>query len=200
MISLPTTYLATVALHAVVLSILVACVLTVIRQPSRRSFAAIAGLLAMGVLPWFTALRPEQSERTSSVEVLPQTISPTLPAWTVVTLSAPEVRDTVPQDMAAKAPTAFAIPEPVEAVVSVWCIGTGARLVLLAGALFRTVFWRRSLLPMDNEAWERLAAVSSDLPDRSRFLLSDTTTSPCVTGFFRTRIVLPDFLLADGAE
>ncbi|RYD20519.1 MAG: M56 family metallopeptidase [Verrucomicrobiaceae bacterium] len=200
MSSLTITYLATVALHAAVLSIVAAGLLSAIRQPSRRSFVAVAGLLAMGVLPWFTALRPEQSERASSVEMLPQVISPTLPAWTVVTLSAPEVKETVRREMVAKAPTAFVFPEPVESIVSVWFIGTGAGLILLVCALFRTVFWSGSLLPMDDEAWERLAAVSSDLPDRSRFLLSDTTTSPCVTGFFRPRIVLPCFLLEKEAE
>ncbi|RYD50203.1 MAG: hypothetical protein EOP85_00055, partial [Verrucomicrobiaceae bacterium] len=168
----PDTYLPTVALHAVLLSILAAISLSRVRQPARRSFVAVAGLLAMGVLPWFTALRPEQGERTLSVEELPQAISPTLPAWTVVTLSAPEVKETARQEMVAEAPAKFALPELVEAAVCVWCIGTGAGLILLAFALLRTVFWRRSLLPIDDEAWKKLAAVSSDLPERSRFLLS----------------------------
>ena len=82
--STSTTYLLNVALHAAMLSIVASILLRVLRQARHRSVAAIAGLLAIGFLPWMTALRPAQPVIAPTREI--QTQAPILPTWTVATV------------------------------------------------------------------------------------------------------------------
>ncbi|RYD50202.1 MAG: hypothetical protein EOP85_00050 [Verrucomicrobiaceae bacterium] len=198
--SISTTYLLNVALHGAVLSILATGLLALLRRPGQRSFVAIAGLLAVGVLPWVTALRPEQRVSEPVAAVQQQPVSSSLPLWTVVTLPAPEEKFVVEYSAPVADASPFVLPDPLECVLLAWAAGTSAGLLLLAGALLKVVLWKRSLRPLDDEAWKNLTAFSSDVPARHLFLLSEAATSPCVAGFFRPRIVLPHFLLEKDAE
>ncbi len=93
--SVSNTYLLNVALHGAVLSIFATGLLALLRRPGQRSFVAIAGLLAVGVLPWMTALRPERRVSEPLAEISTQPVSPALPMWTVVTLPLPEEKSVV---------------------------------------------------------------------------------------------------------
>lgn len=198
--SVSTTYLLNVALHGAVLSIFAMGVLALLRRPGRRSFVAISGLLAVGVLPWMTALRPERRGGKPVAEVQAQPVSPALPLWTVVTLPMPQEKPVVVPSEPVANTASFVFPDPLTCVVSVWAAGTAAGMILLAWALLKVGFWKRSLRPLDDKAWDTLTSLSPDIPARHLFFLSESTTSPCVTGFFRPRIVLPGFLLKKGAE
>lgn len=198
--SVSTTYLLNVALHGAVLSIFATGLLALFRRPGRRSFVAISGLLAVGILPWMTALRPERRISEPVAEVQAQPVSPTLPLWTVVTLPMPEEKSVVKNSEPVADARPFVLPDPLTFVVFMWGAGTVAGMLLLAGALLRVWFWKRSLRTPDDKAWQTLASLSPDIPGRHLFLLSESTTSPCVTGFFRPRIVLPRFLLEKEAE
>lgn len=198
--SVSITYLLNVALHGAVLSIFATGLLALLRRPGQRSFVAISGLLAVGVLPWMTALRPEQRVSEPVAEIQTQPVSPALPLWTVVTLPMPEEKSVVETREPVADARPFVLPSPLTCVVFMWAAGTVAGTLLLAGALLRVCFWKRSLRPLDDKAWQTVTPLSPDIPGRHLFLLSGSTTSPCVTGFLRPRIVLPSFLLEREAE
>lgn len=198
--SISTTYLLNVALHGAVLSIFATGLLVLLRRPGQRAFVAISGLLAMGVLPWMTALRPERRVSEPVAEVQTQPASPTLPLWTVVTLPMPEEKSVVDTREPVADALPFVFPDPLTCVAFVWGAGTAGGTILLAGALLRVCFWKRSLRPLDDETWQTLTSLSPDITGRHLFLLSESATSPCVTGFFRPRIVVPGFLLEKDTE
>lgn len=188
--SISTNYLLNVALHAVILSVFAGLVLMALRQARHRSVAAIAGLLAVGFLPWLTALRPAQPMTTPVPEIQTQD-APALPTWAVMTLPAKQTETPVP----AAAPGKFVFPDPLVFFATIWAAGAGAGLLLLAIASLKVRSWRKSLLPLDDTMWQSLQGISPQVPGRNDFLLSETTASPCVTGLFLPRIVLPRFLL-----
>lgn len=195
-----TTYLLNVALHGAVLSIFATGLLVLLRRPGKRSFVAISGLLAVGVLPWMTALRQERRVSEPVAEIQVQPVSPTLPLWTVVTLPMPEEKSVVENSEPVADAPPFVFPDILTCVVFMWAAGTAAGTILLAGAVLKVCIWKRSLRPLDDGAWQALASLSPDIRGRHLFLLSESTASPCVTGFFRPRIVLPIFLLEKEAE
>jgi beta-lactamase regulating signal transducer with metallopeptidase domain len=198
--SFSNTYLLNVALHGAVLSIFATGLLALLRRPGQRSFMAIAGLLTVGILPWITTLRPERRVNEPVAEISAQPVSPTLPVWTVVTLPMPEEKSVVETSGPVADAPSFVFPSPLACVVFTWAAGTAAGLILLAIAVLRVCLWKRSLRSMDEKTWQILTALPYDVPSRRLFLLSESTTSPCVTGFFRPRIVLPRFLLEKEAE
>jgi len=79
-------YLLNVALHAAILSASASLCLLLMRQERYRSLVAITGLLAVGFLPWFSALSRSSERSVVSSEIVDQPMA--LPTWTVVTLSA----------------------------------------------------------------------------------------------------------------
>ncbi len=199
--SISSTYLLNVALHGAVLSIFATGLLVLLRRPGQRSFVAISGLLAVGVLPWMTALRPERRVSEPVAQIQAQPASPTLPLWTIVTLPMPEEKSVVDHsEPVATPPRPFVFPDALTCVALIWAAGTATGLILLAGALLKACLWKRSLRPLDETACQTFASLSPDIPRRHLFLLSESTTSPCVTGFVRPRIVLPVFLLEKDAE
>ncbi|RYD19050.1 MAG: M56 family metallopeptidase, partial [Verrucomicrobiaceae bacterium] len=198
--SVYSTYLLNVALHGSVLSIFATGLLVLLRRPGQRSFVAISGLLAVGVLPWMTALRPERRVSEPVAEIQAQPVSPALPLWTVVTLPMPEDKFVVDDSEPVADAPPFVLPDALTCIVFTWAAGTAAGILLLAGATLKVCSWRRSLRPLDDETWQTVTFLSPDIPGRHLFLLSASATSPCVTGFFRPRIVLPSFLLENEAE
>jgi beta-lactamase regulating signal transducer with metallopeptidase domain len=197
--NISTTYLLNVALHAAVLSVFASLVLMALRHARHRSVAAIAGLLAVGFLPWLTALRPAQPIAAAAPKIEAQHEAPALPTWTVVTLPAPQKVIPAPTEPAA-APAKFVFPDPLHTLVILWATGAGVGLLLLTIATLKVGRWRKSLVPLDAAAWQSLQTLSSELPAQRHFLLCKSTASPCVTGLFRPRIVLPKFLLEPGSE
>jgi beta-lactamase regulating signal transducer with metallopeptidase domain len=195
--TISTTYLLNVALHAAILSVFATFALLVMRQARHRSVTAIVGLLAAGFLPWLTALRPARPVAAPVAEI--QTQSPSLPTWTVVTL--PMERDNTPKPAERSvAPPKFGFPDPLTATVMTWAAGSGTGIFLLVCAMLRLRIWRKSLSPPDDAAWETLRSLSPEIPERHHFLISQATASPCVTGLYQPRIVLPRFLLSSASE
>ncbi len=192
----PTTYLLNVALHAAILSIFASGVLLAIRQARYCSVVAIFGLLAVGFLPWITAIRPARPVILPAPEI--QTQSPNLPVWRLVTL--PMARE-IPRSMEPHAaPPKFVFPAPLITIVTTWAAGCGIGFLLLVGEMLRLRNWRKYLSPPDDAAWETFRFLTLEIPSRQHFLISTASTSPCVSGFFRSRIVLPQFLLSAASE
>jgi beta-lactamase regulating signal transducer with metallopeptidase domain len=194
--SISPTYLLNVSLHAAILSVFASLILLALRQARHRSVAAIVGLLAVGFLPWLTALRPAQPMIAPVPEI--QTQAPILPTWTVATVSAPTEIPTPTEPVAP--PAKFVFPAPLPILATLWATGAGISLMLLGVAALKVRHWRKSLVSLDDSAWQTLQSLAPEIPARHRFLLSETTASPCVTGFFRPCIVLPRFLFNAGSE
>ncbi len=189
--SISTTYLLNVALHAAILSVFSSLVLLVLRQARHRSVAAIVGLLSVGFLPWLTALRPVQPVIAPVAEIQTQD-APALPTWTVMTVPAQQKAASVP----APAPEKFVFPDPLILFVTIWAAGAGIGLLLLTIASLKVRNWRKLLVRPDDTTWQTLQSRSPGIPARQHFRLSETHASPCVTGFFQPVIVLPRFVLA----
>ncbi len=194
-------YLMNVALHAVALSALATTALVLTRRLPNRTAVAIAGLLAAGVLPWITALRPV--EKAVSTAVVPmEAPKEILPTWTVMKMRAPEV---TLAPVAARADVSSAMPRqvrketslpdwPTMAVVA-WAAGSAGWLVFSGIAWMRVRNWRKGLVPVDEAAWEKIKGCGNEGVGREVFLIDEAMASPCVTGFLKPRIVLPRFLL-----
>ncbi|GAA5130224.1 M56 family metallopeptidase [Luteolibacter yonseiensis] len=194
--SLPTTYLLNVALHAGILSVFATLLLAFIRLPGRRSFAAISGLLVVGLLPWITALRPSPTPDVSPIipeaQVAPAPAE--LPLWTIVTVP---VRNeaAAPSEPYSESGAKWELPDFPTTVITLWATGVGIGLGLLALAMMRVMLWKRSLKPLDDSTWDVLRHIVPSGTARTDFIISPATTSPCVIGFLRPRIVIPHFLL-----
>lgn len=191
--SISATYFLNVALHAAILSILATAILLTLRQARYRAIAAIAGLLAVGYLPWISALRSSPAEAAAVAEIA----SGRLPVWTVVTLPAqtPAIGTPVSQS---SDPIAFWA--PTKSAIALWAAGSVAGLFLLGIAWVRQRHWTSSLEGIDDASWAKLQTVTSSLPDRSAFFLTSSVASPCITGFRHPRVVLPRFLFAEDSD
>jgi beta-lactamase regulating signal transducer with metallopeptidase domain len=191
--SISTTYFLNVALHSAILSVLAAAILPVIREARHRSVSAIAGLLAVAVLPWISALRT--ASEITSVGTGNLSAAVDLATWTVATLpAAPHEITSAARTGITASETMFS--EPVGFAIALCPAGTAIGLVLLGFASLRVLIWRKSLKPIDDLSWEKLQAALPGLGGRNRFLVTGQPASPCVTGFWSPRIVIPRSLLA----
>lgn len=194
--SLPTTYLLNVALHAGVLSVFAALLVVFLRLPQQRSFVAIAGLLVVGFLPWITALRPAPKPRAlPPITELQAAHSPAeLPIWTIVTV--PMKNDFIePFTPTIIVENKGELPDLLTGLIVLWAAGTSIGLVLFTVAWVKVMLWRKSLTHLDDTTWQRLRGIALDHMAQSDFLICPTNASPCVVGFWRPRIVIPHFLL-----
>ena len=194
--SFTTTYLLNVALHSALLSVFAGVLAGLLRRPGQRSCAIIAGLLAVGLLPWVTALRPGQPDSAPVPKVVTQLAA--LPVWTIAT---------VPMETASKpifpppvAPAGLVVPGFIAMVVLTWAVGTGVGLVLFAIAFFKLTVWRGSLKNLDEAAWHALQNAAPEIPARRHLRSCEIAASPCVIGFWRPAIVIPAFMLENGSE
>lgn len=191
-------YLLTVALHAMILSVFASAILLVVRQARYRAVIALCGLLALAILPWFTALRSSPVADVASAKNSAAPAPAALPVWTVVTLPM-ETPVTASAVRKAVDPAGFAFPDPLKSALALWAVGTVAGCILLGCAWLRQRRWMRSLDAIDDVSWEKLQATDAALPPRSRFRLTSATASPCVSGLRHPCVVLPRFLFADDA-
>jgi len=206
-------YLLNVALHVVVLSALATVALALTRSLRNRTVVAVAGIMAAGVLPWITALRP--MDRPSAVIVRKAEASPRetiLPMWTVVKMKMPETASVpiaAPEEPAAtkvatvgvsKAVSPWTLPDWPGLFAWVWGAGGAVCFLVLASRWLRVREWRKKLAPVDGEFWSRIEPHAGDDMTPGIFLMDRSAASPCVTGFLRPRIVLPLFLLEKRSE
>ncbi|MES2660399.1 MAG: M56 family metallopeptidase [Verrucomicrobiota bacterium] len=194
--SISSTYLLNAALHAVILSIFASLVLMVLRQAKHRSIASIAGLLAVGFLAWLTALRPAPTKIAAVPEI--QTQARVLPTWTVAIM--PAMMDHPTYIQPGEAPAKFVSPDPLTSCIMIWATGSGIGIFLLGIALLKVRRWRKSLRLPDNTAWQNLHNLAPETPTRGHFRISESAASPCVTGFWQPKIVIPRFLLGNDSE
>lgn len=194
--SISTTYLLNVALHAAALSIFSSLVVLAMRQARHRSVAIILALLAVGLLPWLTALRPAQPAAGPVAESQP---SPSvLPTWTIsVTPAMAEHREIAEPD---GAPEKWILPDPLESLITIWAAGSGIGFIMLGIAMLKVRIWRKFHSLPDETVWQRLRSLATEVPARDRFRISESTASPCVTGFWKPEIVIPRFLLDGDSE
>lgn len=194
--NLITTYLLNVALHAGVLSIFAALIVAFLRLPQQRSFVAIVGLLAVGFLPWITALRPVPASRTlpAIIEVHATPPPAELPLWTIVTVPAKnEVAEPLVPSVATTAE--WKLPDFLTSLMALWAAGTGIGLVLFTLAWAKVMLWKKSLAYPDDITWQKLRSLVPYHLGKRDFLICPSDASPCVIGLWRTRIVIPRFLL-----
>lgn len=190
------TYLLNVALHGAILSVFASLAMVAMHQARHRSVTAIAALLAVGFLPWVTALRPAQHAPDAEIQS-PEAAS--LVTWTVITLPVTQKAIPTPAEDAAS-PAENVFPDPVTTFAVIWAAGTGIGLLLLTIAALEVRSWRRSLVRMDEATWQTLQSLVPEIQVCPRFRLSETHISPCVTGIFEPVIIMPRFLLASKEE
>ncbi|MGC4015606.1 MAG: M56 family metallopeptidase [Luteolibacter sp.] len=186
-------------LHSIAFALVAWIAVRCLRHPRLRAAAALTGLLAAGILPWFSAIRLPEKEMPAAL----QTPARVLPSWRIT------LKDASPSGLDATSPVAaistsppthsrFLAASPLsswQALGLLWLTGTVLWLLLDVRAIWRIRVWRRSLVPLTDEEW---SALSSELPlDRSQVWRSNEVVSPCVTGFFRPRLVIPRFLLVE---
>lgn len=196
--TISTIYLLNVALHGSILSVVASLILSALRQSRYRSIAAIAGLLAIGFLPWFTAMHLAQRTPAPIPEIQTQD-TPALPTWTVVTFSAQQ-KSTPVSAVFTAVPEKFTFPDLLALFTTFWAVGTCIGLFLLGVAVLKSRSWRKSLRPLDDTTWQTLRTLMPEIPSRSHFWFSESAASPCVAGLWQPRIILPRFLFTSGSE
>ncbi|GAA5130168.1 M56 family metallopeptidase [Luteolibacter yonseiensis] len=201
--NLSSTYLLNVALHAALLSVFTSLLLVCLRLPEKRAFVAIVGLMAVGVLPWITALRPAAAPRIFQPAAGIQEPPSGLALWTVATVP---MKTTVeveipPTSQSGIAPAAGRVyPNFPYLFNTLWAVGSGIALLKLCIAWLQVVVWRKSLAQPDDASWSALQQLVPEAPARGRFRICQGWMSPCVTGFWRPLIVIPSFLLDAGSK
>jgi beta-lactamase regulating signal transducer with metallopeptidase domain len=189
--SLPDHYLATVALHTLVLSAAVFLAILCLRKPQRVAIVALCGTLAIVVLPWISAMRPQPSpgaEEATRPNVSTQAV---LPQWTVVRIPALAT----PATLTPRSSASFAMPETATFGAAIWALGGAIALIPLMMASIRVMRWRRALAQPDEAAWQAIQHAEPEHPGRHHFRISPVDGSPCVAGFFKPVIIVPSFLL-----
>jgi beta-lactamase regulating signal transducer with metallopeptidase domain len=91
--------------------------------------------------------------------------------------------------------TEWNFPDFPRVVGMLWVIGTAVGLVRLGIAFLQVAVWKKSLIPPDDSEWLALHRLVPEAPARHHFRICQRTVSPCVTGFWRPKIVIPEFLL-----
>lgn len=184
-------YFLNVALHAVLLSAVVSLALVFVRRPARRAALALAAVLVVGLLPWVSALLP-RGEAQAVAEV-PAQAAADFAAWRVVTIPANDF--TVSQAPSTAAAPDLSLPSAWTLGAWAWLGGTSVALAVTALGLARLARWRATLRKPDaDEAVLLAVAMPAGLTMRE-IRLSKAACSPCVTGFMRPLLVLPDDLL-----
>ena len=184
-------YFMNVALHAVLLSAAASLALVFVRKPARRGALALAAVISVGVLPWVSPLLSVR-EAEAFAEVSPRATAD-LAAWKVFTIPVDDLA--VYEGPAESTAPVVALPSARTLAAWAWLGGTCLGLLAIAGSLARLGRWRASLeRPHSSQAEVLGDALPPGLAVED-ILLSKEAGSPCVTGFRRPLMVLPEHLL-----
>ncbi|MCW1884413.1 M56 family metallopeptidase [Luteolibacter flavescens] len=186
---LPEHYLMTVVLHTAVLSAAVLVATLCFRSPQRVATTSLCGILAIAILPWFSAMRLA-GRNSDPIEEGGSATLVSLPQWTVMTIPAGEA-EAGPDAI----PASFVALEGFTLALGIWLLGALISSALLFAAAGKIRRWRRGLAMPDDEAWQAILGASPENPDRRRFRIAPVDCSPCVAGFLRPLVVIPGFLL-----
>ena len=187
-------YLANLFLHCVILSFVAVAIAATFRNPHARSQAAVLGLLAASIVPWFSAIyvpkketvvpiqassiRHESSERTDFP------ITETLPYQPSETVGPSQVSRPI------RLPSVWTL------VSKVWATGFLAMLVTRIISLLRFSRWNSTLRRATPAEREFLRENSDSQFESRRVLISAAGSSPCVKGVFAPCLVVPENLLS----
>lgn len=185
-------------LHSFVISLLMIAACLCFRDAARRAFIAMAGVLAITTLPWFTALHP--------VSFLPEKRNvPGLPSpdfamngWTILIeepqpVPAAEASITAPQKAA---PENFLTGK--NTLLALWSTGSIIGWITIFMRNIRLARWIRSTRPLTGDEWHGLPKPPELTRERIRVTVLEM--SPCATGLLRPVLVLPGFLLHPGCR
>ena len=143
--AIPATYLANLALHAFILALLAAGLTRCFRNPAARSLAALMGLMAVAVIPWFSALAvPARANSfTASVPVTRPTPAAVVHPDSAAAMDSPAAVPVAHSITPAKSAD-FRI-APAVLCVGLWVGGSGIALAIMAVARIRFWSWQRRL-------------------------------------------------------
>ncbi len=184
-------------LHVSLLSAFVWLACRVMRDPARRSFAAMWGVMAIVVLPWISAAGPFFPGRKVVEETKPLEEIQTA-AWPVWTIRIEES----PAEVAAVRPVfPAAVSEPRKIgtwrwPALFWLAGTAAGLGGIAFRQWKLARWRKSLREIGDSEWGLVEGLGHGI-SRHRLRICGERTSPCVIGFFQPHVVIPRFMLEE---
>ncbi|WP_193214280.1 M56 family metallopeptidase [Luteolibacter marinus] len=85
--------------------------------------------------------------------------------------------------------------KPSAVLIGLWISGILVGSGLFLRSIRRAKCWQRSLSPPDDSQWEILEAALPRKISRSSFRIDSGNASPCVTGFRKPLVVIPEHLL-----
>jgi beta-lactamase regulating signal transducer with metallopeptidase domain len=194
----PDVFLANFALHAIILSVIAVGLVRCFSNPATRSLAALIGMLAVAILPWFSALAVPGRSTEFSATLPVMTVAPAV-AWPI---SLPD-ETTEPGLSSAIAPMPTTEPStfrlaPLGFGLGLWACGCVLGLGLRVRAHFRFRHWQRCLRPpTEAEAGEIQRHLPPELR-RCAVRVCGDGESPGVFGLRRVTLIMPTNLLAEG--
>ena len=192
--NVPDHYFFNVALHSALLSVVVFVCLFLVRKPHRRAIASLVGLLSIAILPWFSAMWPQDGMAGRGMTPAASSGDTLLPAWTVIRIPLPEKPlATVEAPRGLPSP---ALADSGTVMFIGWAAGAGFLLTALGLSLVGVARWRRTLRAPDESEWQAIRELVPEAPARGCFLVSGPGGSPCAAGFFKPVIVIPRLLFA----
>ena len=179
-------------LHTALLSTFVWMGCLLIRDPSRRAFAAAAGTFAILVLPWFSALRALPESR----KPVPQLVESGGNAWSEWTIRIEDARED-PAPMTHVEQAGASAPPRIDRGLMLGMLWISGAVIGLGVAALRQ--WRLARwVPAQRDPTEMEWRMVQEMGLARRGLrISGDPTTPCVIGFFRPTVVIPEFLLQE---
>lgn len=190
------SYLANVAFHALLLSVIVTLSLLCFGQPARRAALALAGVVAVAALPWLSALLPTAKREPSARLAIPDATAST--SWRVFTIPADDFTISPPPSTGAT--PSFTLPSAWTLAAWTWLAGSAMAFAAIGCGLLKLHRWRSSFRHLDPDEATHLALVLPSGLALEQIRLSTTSGSPCVTGFIRPLLVIPSELLESSSR
>jgi len=189
------TYGVNFLLHTALLSLVALAVAVCFRNPHARALSAAFGLLALAFIPWMSALHVPTRNTVVAIPIAPVAISKPIQAPVVTSMDtgAITVRET---STSPATPTAIGFPDPWTLAAGIWALGCAFQIIRQFMAAIRLARWKSSLRQGTRSERQTISQHSPALTKPCQVRISAAGTSPCVSGWFRPTLVLPENLLA----
>jgi beta-lactamase regulating signal transducer with metallopeptidase domain len=188
-----------VLLHMILLSLLALAAASCFRNPHARSMSAALGLLSLSIIPWLSALQVPSRNTVVAIPIAPVRVSKALP---LEIATVPEIRtvDLLETTSSPVASSKFETPHPWTLLAGIWMLGCAVQIIRRSVAAIHLSRWKSSLRHATATELQNIREHSPDLPNSCRVQISEAATSPCVAGWFRPTLVLPENLLAMNSQ
>lgn len=183
-------------LHTLWFSLLAGVVCSLVRDAGRKAFIAAAGVFAIIVLPWLTAVGWMQ--RPANVSAPASEVGGGWDGWTVRVVVDGPSSPLIEANRADEVVASESRFDWRKIVPLVWMVPVAFGLGVIGFRQVGIGIKMKSLRSFSDHEWE-MVRKESDFP-RERFLVTEECVSPCAAGFFRQRIVVPDFLFSEKEE